>query len=223
MLLDSEFESPAEREFAHQLWKHIGDDVVTEAQVTTQTERGRFRLDFVLSHSDVKLAIEIDGQHFHTLERDAARDALVLGAGHVHEVVRIAARGVAFHLHDVLYLLSEMHPRFFSTRGRESLRILSSPYARLATDSQKQGVAIFYPLPDRDPDLAETEDSGYDTPPKDWRDRDVRVLGRVTGETFLGVVIKRRFLGFETAFVDFARANLGTSFETLVEKYFQQA
>lgn len=219
-LLDTPFESPAEYEFAYHLLKHVRADVAIAKQYPAPTERGQFRLDFLLARPGKTLAIEIDGQPYHNYQRDAARDALVLAAGHADEVIRILARGVAYHVEDVLYLLSEVHSPFFSARARDNLRILSSPYARLELSSGAHNIAVYYPLPDQDPDLVETYDWGYETPPLDWRERDLRILGQVTGEEFLGVLIERRAIGFGQAFLDFARANAGLSFDSLVNRYF---
>src|SRR5690348_14346760 len=95
-VFDTPFESRAEEEFAYHLVKHIADDVRVAKQYAAQTELGQYRIDFVLHRTGRRLGIEIDGQPYHNRTKDKGRDALILAAAHVDEIVRIAARGVAF-------------------------------------------------------------------------------------------------------------------------------
>ena len=218
-VLDTPFESPAEYDFAYHLLKYVRDDVVIAKQVMIPTDRGNFRLDFVLARPGLRLGVEIDGRPYHNYWRDRARDALVLATGAVDEMVRIAARGLVFHVEDVFFLLAQMHPPLFSARGRENLLRLSSPYARLESVSDSASVEVYYPTPDRDPDLDEKEDWYYETPAASLEERDLRILGRVSGEEYLGAVVTRRPSGGDLPFVEFVRARPGASLDALVEAY----
>jgi hypothetical protein len=218
-VLDTPFESPAEYEFAYHLLKYVRDDVLIAKQVVSSTERGTFRIDFVLTRPGLRLGVEVDGRPYHNYWRDRARDALVLAAGTVDEMVRVAARGVVFHVEDVFFLLAQLHPPFFSPRGRENLLRLSSPYARLEAVGEARSIEVYYPMPDNDPDLDEKEDWYYETPATSLEERDLRVLGRLSGEEFLGVGITRRPLGCDYPFVEFARARPAASLDALVEDY----
>ena len=219
VILDTPFESPAEHDFAYHLLKYVRDDVVIAKQVVAPTERGRFRIDFVLARPGLRVGVEIDGRPYHEYWRDRARDALVLATDTVDEMIRIAARGIVFHVEDVFYLLAQMHPPLFSPRGRENLLRLSSPYARLESVGEAGSVAIYYPTPDNDPDLDEKEDWYYETPAASLEERDLRILGRASGEDFLGVALTRRVRNSDYQFVEFAVARPGASLDTLVAEF----
>src|SRR6185312_5227615 len=103
---DPPFESPAEEQFSWSFVKLLDQRCVFDKQVTVETARGRFRLDFVLTCPDgLRIGIEIDGIDFHDHRRDAWRDAMVLGEHHVDGLLRFAARDVYYRIFDTIAVI----------------------------------------------------------------------------------------------------------------------
>lgn len=128
------YDSPIEDEFALHYVKYAADSVLLSPQVKTQTICGLFIVDFVLSTpTGYRVGIECDGKEYHAPSRDEWRDAMILGEHHVDVIYRLRGSDITYHLEDVLYLLSELEPSLFSSRGIINLGCLATHEAREQT------------------------------------------------------------------------------------------
>lgn len=117
--------------FAYAATKYLGDDVLLETQVAVSTICGRFISDFVVSSPAAgRIGIECDGRDYHDEHRDEWRDAAILGGKHVDSMYRLRGSDITYHLDDVLYILCQLEPGLFSTRGLMNLRALASDEAK---------------------------------------------------------------------------------------------
>lgn len=125
------YSSPIEDNMAYNLVKYIAEDVQLLSQLSVETLCGQFIPDFVLElPAGRRIAIECDGRDFHDLSRDEWRDAMILGTGHVESVYRCRGSDIVGHIEDLLFLITQIEPQFFSERGRTNLRVLASDEAR---------------------------------------------------------------------------------------------
>lgn len=126
-------ESPIEELFAYNVAKYLADDVELVPQVSVQTICGRFVLDFVLRLPGVgQIGIECDGREFHDESRDEWRDAMILGGGFVDAIYRLRGCDIHYHIEDLLFFLSHLHPWVMSKRGARNLEILAASEAKLS-------------------------------------------------------------------------------------------
>ncbi len=130
------FESPIERVFAESCFKYLSPTTYVEKQVGVSTAHGDFRLDFLMSINDRKIAIECDGKDFHEVLRDELRDAILLGGGHCHTVYHFRGRDLVYYPYDCVWLMSVLDRDLFSLRGHLQLEQLRS----LEFDLNKESV-----------------------------------------------------------------------------------
>ena len=115
------YDSPIETIFASCCFKHLRSDVHVEKQVEVSTGHGHFRIDFVLSVGDRRIAVECDGKDFHEPFRDEFRDAILLGEGHFETVYHFRGCDIVYCPDDCIWLMSVLEPRQFSERGHLQL------------------------------------------------------------------------------------------------------
>jgi hypothetical protein len=134
------YDSPIEDIFAWHCCKHLRPSVNLEKQVELATQHGSFRADFILAGMGRRIEIECDGRDFHDAFRDEFRDAIVLGEGHVDTIYRFRGCDITYYPDDCVWLISSLHPNFFTKRGHlhlERLRTLQIPEDHIATDSER--------------------------------------------------------------------------------------
>ena len=117
----SSCESPIEEIFAYDCQKYLDDCVSFESQVEVNTEHGLFRIDFVLSVRNQRVAVECDGRDFHNGFRDEFRDAILLGEGHFETIYHFRGCDLTYHDKDCLWLMSVLDSGLFTERGRHIL------------------------------------------------------------------------------------------------------
>ena len=142
------YDSPIEDIFAYHLVKYIRPDAKLDKQVTVETPKGIFRLDFVVSVNGRQIGIECDGEKFHDPWRDEWRDALILGAGFVNDIVRISGKTICGRVHICLLRLSTLYPQMFSDRGKKNIETLATNEAREIFEAHVQP-----PMDDEDFDI----------------------------------------------------------------------
>ncbi|MBA7712611.1 hypothetical protein ES703_121594 [subsurface metagenome] len=117
-------ESPIEDIFAWHCMKYLSDEVTFDNQVWVNTEHGRFRIDFVLSEKNQKVAVECDGHDFHDEFRDEFRDAILLGEGHLGTIYHFRGCDLTYYPEDCIWLMSFLDSRLFIERGQLQLNQL---------------------------------------------------------------------------------------------------
>jgi hypothetical protein len=144
---DPPFDSPIEELFALNAVKYLAEDASFEKQVEVPTDYGTYRLDFFVERAGQRLAIECDGREFHNEDRDQWRDALIMGTGRVDVIYRLRGCDLVYHVEDLLYLMSQADPHFFSERGRTNLPKIASDEARAwrGTDLSPGAIVHYHP------------------------------------------------------------------------------
>lgn len=115
------YDSPIEEIFAWHCTKYLCSSVAFDTQVELDTRHGQFRMDFVLTDADQKVAVECDGHEFHDPFRDEFRDAILLGEDHLETIYHFRGCDLTYHAEDCLWLMSILNPNLFSERGRLNL------------------------------------------------------------------------------------------------------
>lgn len=114
----NKLESPIEVSFYNQISRFLEPDIKVDAQVEIETERGNFRVDFLIKAPDGNiLVIECDGEGFHNYVRDEWRDTFILSTKKVNIIYRISGHDIYTNRYDHLYLLYKFHPSLFSNQG----------------------------------------------------------------------------------------------------------
>lgn len=138
------YDSPIERIFASCCFKHLRPDVQVEKQVEVSTGHGRFRIDFVLSVGDRRIAVECDGKDFHESFRDEFRDAILLGEGHFETVYHFRGCDITYWTDDCIWLMSVLDPQLFSERGHHQLgRLHHSEVDRIRGEAEEFSYSIW--------------------------------------------------------------------------------
>lgn len=103
-------ESPLESMF----W-HFMEKTKTEAweRVEPQHKTGHRRLDALLVTGGIRIDLELDGKAWHDKDRDADRDAELLGSGAVDEVIRIEAPAMLYYQYATMLSLSSWYRAFY--------------------------------------------------------------------------------------------------------------
>lgn len=136
-------ESPIEETFAYECSKYLNDGVSFDSQLEVTTGHGGFRIDFVLSQPNQRVAVECDGQDFHEPFRDEFRDAILLGEGHFDTIYHFRGCDIFYFPEDCLWIIAREDPPLFSDRGRlqlnqlhklEIIPILSTGESRVLCD-----------------------------------------------------------------------------------------
>jgi hypothetical protein len=112
----TKLESPIEELLIEALEKYLSSDSEIVPQHEVFTLAGKFRLDFLLTIDDHKIAIECDGADFHDEWRDEWRDALILGSGKVDTIYRFRGKDLHTFLNDCVYLIYHYDPILFNDR-----------------------------------------------------------------------------------------------------------
>lgn len=118
------YDSKIEEIFAEHCFKHLCPAVQVEKQVEVTTGHGGFRVDFVLSISDSRIAVECDGEDFHERFKDEFRDAILLGEGHFDTIYHFRGCDIFYWSDDCVWLMSMLDPHLFSQRGHLQLERL---------------------------------------------------------------------------------------------------
>lgn len=134
-------ESPIEHDFLHCFYKVKSKEVSISGQENCQTRSGRFRLDFVMTIGNRKIALECDGKQFHDAERDQRRDEAILETGFVDTIYRVPGRSLWFYTNDVLDLLRFVEPSLFDERGNQLLDAILDDGAK-REDDWSQGFGL---------------------------------------------------------------------------------
>lgn len=179
-LWGQEYESPLEKDFSRHVVKYLADEVVVEPQVWVCTNVGRFRVDFVLSFDGRRVGIECDGRAYHDETRDRTRDFAILETGALDVVYRVRGQDAFWRIEDVLFLLAELEPEFFSEKGVDRLRWQASRRARDHAVFDEELVTVRY------------EWDEYDNGPEEDRTLDFQVFE-------LRLAIRRRHSGKDAA------------------------
>lgn len=152
-------DSPLEEQFMWAAEKYLGPAVRFELQVPLATEHGDFRVDVRFAEgSGRRVAVELDGAQFHEdYWIDLLRDAALLKAGHIAAVYRIRGRDLYRHPGATLWLLAQMEPWIFGTRGGDALsrHVRSGSHAEYDAQCARLHVSI-----------PEDDDEGVDAPPR---------------------------------------------------------
>jgi hypothetical protein len=109
-------ESPLEEMFIHKFEKYLAPDVAIFPQFEVPTIAGTFRLDFLLTIADKKIAFECDGKEFHNEFRDEFRDGLILGTGTIDAIYRFRGKDLHTFLDDCIYLIYHFDKELFNNR-----------------------------------------------------------------------------------------------------------
>jgi hypothetical protein len=112
----SKLESPLEELFIETLEKYLSPKSNIFPQFEVTTLAGKFRLDFLLTVEDKKIAFECDGKDFHDEWRDEWRDALILGNGEIDTIYRFRGKDLHTFLDDCIYLIYHYDTELFNDR-----------------------------------------------------------------------------------------------------------
>lgn len=186
------YDSPIEEDFAYNVVKYLKENVVFDKQVSVQTPKGNFRLDFKLSFEDCAIGLECDGKEFHDECRDEWRDSLIIGEGLVDDIIRIPGRDIHRRIHICLYQIAEFYPDFFSERGKINIETLAF--------SEAQSIDEYYKHPHGGIDL--TTESGIMR-----MKRMVRIESRIESSHHLAKIYK------------FAIENNHTELDEIIKEY----
>ncbi len=115
------FGSPIETAFADSCFKFLSPSVYVGKQVEASNTHGVFRLDFLMSVNDRKIAIECDGKDFHEGLRDELRDAILLGGGNCETIYHFRGCDLVYYPYDCVWLVSILDKDLFSQRGHIQL------------------------------------------------------------------------------------------------------
>ncbi|MBL6766433.1 MAG: hypothetical protein ISQ14_15880 [Verrucomicrobiae bacterium] len=124
-LLLRPFESPIEEELARVVDKYLRRDSQLANQVEFSTPNGSFRVDFVISCAQRRIALEANGKKFHDYKRDIWRAALILGNSNIDAIYHLRGRDILFNLESALCAIALIDSTLFSERGILNLKQLS--------------------------------------------------------------------------------------------------
>jgi hypothetical protein len=218
-LLEGTFDSPAEYDFAYSLLKYVERDVRAAKQVEVRIDAWTFRLDFLLTIGNVRVGVEVDGQPYHQWQRDIVRDALILTGTKVDQIVRIAARGIYYHVEDVIYFMGKLYPQLLSARGKANLEQLASAYAKAhVCRTDTMSVVVYYPLPDDDPEYFEPDEISEEDEDDEGF---VHPLVKVQGNVHEGLRIARHDKADLTELAQYARTVGYSDLAKIAKSYFE--
>ncbi len=123
-------ESPIEDRFERCIWNYLAEEAELRRQVEVVTICGTFYLDFVVTVGDHRVAFECDGKEFHSPERDAVRDALILATGRLSALYRIPGTAIHRHIDDTLMLISRWEPGIFRRMALADLDFRATWFGR---------------------------------------------------------------------------------------------
>lgn len=119
------YDSPLEEIFAEHCLKYLSPSVHAEKQLEVQTKHGVLRVDFRLSSSNRRVAIECDGKDFHNMYRDELRDAILIGEKHFDTVYHFRGCDLVYYPYDCIWLMSVLDKELFNKRSHLQLNKLS--------------------------------------------------------------------------------------------------
>jgi hypothetical protein len=112
----NKLESPLEELFIETLEKYLSSKTQIFPQYEVMTLAGKFRLDFLLTVNEKKIAFECDGADFHDEWRDEWRDALILGSGEIDTIYRFRGKDLHTFLDDCICLIFHYDKELFDDR-----------------------------------------------------------------------------------------------------------
>jgi hypothetical protein len=112
----SMLESPLEELFIENLEKYLSPKTEIIPQFEIETIAGKFRLDFLLTVNNKKIAFECDGAEFHDEWKDEWRDSLILGTGEIDIIYRFRGKDLFTFLNDCIYLIYHFDKDLFNDR-----------------------------------------------------------------------------------------------------------
>ena len=112
----SKLESPLEELFIEKLEKYLSPKTEIIPQFEIETIAGKFRLDFLLTIDNKKIAFECDGANFHDEWKDEWRDALILGTRQIDIIYRFRGKDLHTFLDDCIYLIYYYDKDLFNDR-----------------------------------------------------------------------------------------------------------
>ena len=137
------FDSPIEAAFADSCFKFLSPNVYVGKQVEASTTHGVFRLDFLMSVNDKKIAIECDGKDFHEGLRDELRDAILLGGGNCETIYHFRGCDLVYYPYDCVWLISVLDKDLFSQRGHIQLRQLRCLTSDVSDEDAEKNESFF--------------------------------------------------------------------------------
>ena len=140
------FDSPIETAFADSCFKFLSPDVYVGKQVEASTSHGVFRLDFLMSVNDKKIAIECDGKDFHEGLRDELRDAILLAEGNCETIYHFRGSDLVYHPYDCIWLMSVLDKDLFSERGHIQLDHLRCLTFDVRDESAETNESFFFDI-----------------------------------------------------------------------------
>ena len=132
------FDSPIETAFADSCFKFLSPTVYVGKQVEVSTTHGIFRLDFLLSVNDRKIAIECDGKDFHEGLRDELRDAILLGENCCDTIYHFRGHDLVYYPYDCIWLMSILDNDLFSQRGIIQLERLHDLHSEVKNEDTEK-------------------------------------------------------------------------------------
>lgn len=103
-------ESPIEEMFIHDLCKFLKCEMIQ--QFWTKPKNNSYRIDLVLVHRGLKIAIELDGAQ-HDLKKDLIRDLEIIESRVVDIIIRFRGTDIYFNTWDLIRVLFEKFPILF--------------------------------------------------------------------------------------------------------------
>jgi hypothetical protein len=138
------YDSPLEEIFSEHCFKHLAPSVSVNKQVEVKSTHGLFRLDFLLSVADRRIAVECDGKDFHDGLKDELRDAIILGEGCCNTIYHFRGRDLVYYPHDCVWLMSILDRDLFSERGHIHLDHLRSLVIGLTPDAVEKNETFMF-------------------------------------------------------------------------------
>jgi heat shock protein HspQ len=116
----NEVESPIEHTFLNHIIKFLDDNTDVIVQYSVNTISGVFRVDVVLKNANKVIAIECDGEEFHSKEEnkyyDEWRDALIIIQKKVDVIYRIKGKDINHNIYALIYIIYQFDPTFFNEK-----------------------------------------------------------------------------------------------------------
>ena len=107
------FESPIEEIFTHDLCKFLKCEMIQ--QFWTKPENNFYRIDLVLIHRGLRVAIELDGKQ-HDSIKDSIRDSEIIKSKIVDIIIRFRGADIYFNTWNLIRVLFEKFPILFDKK-----------------------------------------------------------------------------------------------------------
>lgn len=143
-------ESPLEYELERVICKYAEHGSRVSRQFRIFTNRGTFRVDFVLKTLAGLIGFECDGKQFHDWTRDIFRDTIILENSDIDCIYRLEGADICYRLETALLLISKCHDGIFSERGVSNLWALSDCRDDVEMWQDDEGIYGQYEMRDED-------------------------------------------------------------------------